>query len=44
MDANNLNGWAMSQCPPTENFRWLKENEPFKDNKGYILEVDFSYP
>ena len=44
MDANNLYGWAMSQSLPTGNFRWLKENEPFKHNKGYILEVDFSYP
>jgi hypothetical protein len=44
MDANNLYGWAMSQSLPTGNFRWLKENEPFRDNIGYILEDDFSYP
>ena len=26
-DVNNLNGWVMSQPPPTGGFKWLKEGE-----------------
>ena len=49
LDANNLNGWAMSQHLPTSNFQWLKPeqiesldiNSITEDNeRGYILEVD----
>ena len=53
LDANNLYGWAMSQYPPTGNFRWMSDKEIKKINlgkykadgkKGLILEVDLEYP
>ena len=50
LDANNLYGWAMSQLLPTGGFRWvsIKPNEiselATRTDKGYILEVDISYP
>ena len=53
LDANNLNGWAMSQYLPTGNFKWLSQNQIEKTNlgkytenskKGLILEVDLEYP
>ena len=53
LDANNLYGWAMSQCLPTGGFKWLSEKEINKvdlakyteDSKqGLILEVDLEYP
>ena len=50
LDANNLYGWVMSQPLPTGGFRWvsIKPNEIFelatRTDKGYILEVDVSYP
>ena len=54
LDANNLNGWAMSQKLPVHNFKWIEDtskiNEDFIKNyyeyskKGYILEVDVKYP
>ena len=49
LDANNLYGWAMSQPLPTGGFRWVSINpnevgELTRCNKGYLLEVDFSYP
>lgn len=53
LDANNLYGWAMSQCMPTGGFRWMKDKEIDKinlakykkdSNKGLILEVDLEYP
>ena len=50
LDANNLYGWAMSQPLPAGGFRWIdiEPNEIFKlatrTDKGYILEVDVSYP
>jgi len=52
MDANNLNGWAMSLPLPKGGFKWkrvmptqeqiikLKENSRI----GWILEVDLEYP
>ena len=50
LDANNLYGWVMSQPLPTGRFRWVSI-EPNKvgklaarTNKGYLLEVDVSYP
>ena len=50
LDANNLYGWAMSQPLPTGGFRWV-DTEPneiselaTRTDKGYILEVDVSYP
>ena len=50
VDANNLYGWAMSQPLPTGGFRWV-DIEPkeiselaTRTDKGYILEVDASYP
>ena len=54
LDANNFNGWAMSQKLPVDGFEWkkhmLKLNEDFTKNcdedskKGNILEVDVKYP
>ena len=54
LDANNLNGWVMSQKLPVHGFEWnknvLKFNEDFiksyneDSTKGYNLEVDVEYP
>ena len=53
LDANNLYGWAMTQCLPYGGFKWLskKEMDEFdlnlvKENSsdGYILKVDLEYP
>ena len=53
LDANNLNGWAMSQPLPTGEFDWLNEEEitnlditqiSDESEEGYILEVDLKYP
>ena len=53
LDANNLYGWAMSQCLPTGGFKWLTPNQINKldihsldpeEEKGLILEVDLEYP
>ena len=50
LDTNNLYGWAMSQPLPTGGFKWvdLNANEiselATRTDKGYILEVDVSYP
>ena len=50
LDANNLYGWAMSQPLPTEGFKWVDVNPneiselATRTDKGYILEVDVSYP
>lgn len=53
VDANNLNGWAMSQCLPTGGFKWLAQKQIDKlkiqtllpdRKKGMILEVDLEYP
>ena len=50
LDANNLYGWAMSQLLPTRGFKWVDivPNEiselATRTDKGYILEVDVSYP
>ena len=50
LDANNLYGWAMSQPLPTGGFRWVDVNPneiselATRTDKGYILEVDISYP
>ena len=50
LDANNLYGWTMSQPLPMGGFKWvdIKPNEISKlakcENKGYLLEVDVSYP
>ena len=53
LDANNLYGWAMSQCLPTGGFRWMTQKQIDKVNlaactedrkKGIILEVDLEYP
>ena len=52
LDANNLYGWAMSQCLPTGNFKWMTDKEISKidigkykadGKKGLILEVDLEY-
>ena len=54
LDANNLYGWAMSQKPPVDGFKWVKDL--FKFNKDFIknydensdrwffLEVDVEHP
>ena len=50
LDANNLYGWAMSQPLPTGGFKWIDVNPneiselATRTDKGYILEVDVSYP
>ena len=50
LDANNLYGWAMSQPLPTLGFKWVDVNPneiselATQTDKGYILEVDVSYP
>ena len=50
LDANNLYSWAMSQPLPTGGFRWADVNPnkiselATRTDKGYILEVDVSYP
>ena len=49
-DANNLYSWAMSQPLPTGGFKWVDVNPnkipelATRTDKGYILEVDVSYP
>ena len=50
LDANNLYGWAMSQPLPTGGFKWTDVNPneiselATRTDKGYVLEVDVSYP
>ena len=53
LDANNLNGSAMSQYLPTGKFKWMKQEQidqlnfaKYKDSRknGLILEVDLEYP
>lgn len=48
LDANNLYGWAMSQCLPTGKFEWVDVNTNFDiaddASHGFILEVDLEYP
>ena len=50
LDANNLYGWAVSQPLPTGGFKWVDVNPneiselATRTDKGYILEVDVSYP
>ena len=54
LDANNLYGWAMSQSLPTGGFCRIKlgdrnpktivEELVEKKDRGYLLEVDVSYP
>ena len=53
LDANNLCGWAMSQCLPYSGFKRLNQKEisdfclnSISENSsiGYILEVDLEYP
>ena len=50
LDAKNLCGWGMSQPLPTGGFRWVDVNPneipelATQTDKGYILEVDVSYP
>lgn len=53
LDANNLNGYAMSQCLPTGAFKWMSQKKMEKINlatcaadreKGMIIEVDLEYP
>lgn len=52
IDANNLYGWAMTQCMPVNGFKWnndewtaekIAELKP-DARKGYIFEVDLEYP
>ena len=53
LDANNLYGWAMSQCLPTGNYHWLSEEEVNSFDlaawtadgaSGCLLEVDMDCP
>ena len=45
LDANNLNGWAMSKKLPTSRLKWLTDDK-LDDWKhlSCILEVDIEYP
>ena len=53
LDANNLFGWAMSQKPPTNGFKWVEDLSQFNESLiknydensdiGYFLEVDTDY-
>ena len=49
LDANNLYDWAMRKYLPYDGFKWSSTNIdvlniPDDTPKGYILEVDLSYP
>ena len=50
LDANSLNGWAMSQPLPTGGYRWVSIEPNVvgsltrHTDKGYLVEVDVSYP
>ena len=50
LDANNLYGWAMSQPHSAGGFKWTDVNPneiselATRTDKGYVLEVDVSYP
>ena len=53
LDANNLYGWAMVQKLMNGRFKWVGNPDNLKGNisklakkagKGYLLEVDVSYP
>ena len=50
LDANNLYSWAMPQPLPTGGFKWTNVNPnqiselATQTDKGYLLEVDVSYP
>ena len=53
LDASNLHCWVMSQSLPTGKFKWVENPDELKGNisklakeagKGYLLEVDVSYP
>ena len=50
LDANNLYGRAISQTLPTGGFKWVNVNPneiselATRTDKGYVLEVDVSYP
>ena len=54
LDANNLNGKAMTEKLPVSGFKWMEDiskiDEDFvkdydkNNNKGYILDVDIDYP
>ena len=54
LDANNLNGWAMSQKLSVGDFKWKTDMSMFDEEfiknydennkKEYILEVDVEYP
>ena len=50
LDANNFYGWPMSQPLPAGGFKWVDVNPnkiselTTRTDKGYILEVDVSYP
>ena len=52
LDANNLNGWAMSQYLPTGNLRWMTEKQinnldlakyKKESKKGLLLEINLKY-
>ena len=54
LDANNIDGWAMSQKLPVNNFKWIEDTSKINEDliknyyenskKGYILEVYVKYP
>ena len=45
LDANNLYGGAMSEELPYKGFKWVDPNTNwFRNDKGYLLDVDVQYP
>ena len=53
IDCSNMYGYALKQCLPEKDFRWLTkgeiknlnvENIEDDDDTGYILECDFEFP
>ena len=54
VDANNLNGWAMSKKLPVDGFKWVDDLSMFTEDfikscdeegdAGYLLVVDIEYP
>ena len=40
LDANNLDGWAMPQKVPVNDFKWIKQEELSKFNQDVIKNYD----
>ena len=49
MDTNNLYGYALAQCLPQGNFKWIAADNILNLNnegrkKGYLFDVTLDYP